>query len=486
MTSARIVPEPFHKERAESNRSIAILNAEAIRRAEAAADVSPRELMERAGNLAAEAVAAFCSRNETLVLCGPGNNGGDGYVCASALHARGWPVRVAALSPSSSEPARSEEARWGGPIEPIERAPPAPLLVDGLFGIGLRRPLDPRAADALSRLAAAASTLVALDIPSGADADSGAIFGSVPQADLTIAFGCLKPAHVLEPAASLCGRVVVADIGLPLGEAKVFRNAPTASSPLAVEIHKYHRGHVLVLAGPPARGGAARLAARGAARAGAGLVTILAEPAALPENAARLDAIMLEGLQDADALASVVADRQASVLIAGPALGTGDRAAALLDRALALPIPLVLDADVFTLIRGAPARLRRPHPTVLTPHEGEFHRLFGALPGSKIERGREAARQSGAIVVLKGPDTVIANPNGEVRVNHVRAPLLATAGSGDVLAGAIGGRIAAGDSPFSAACRAVQAHGRAGETAHPGLIADDLPERLATTLNLSC
>ena len=441
--------------------------------------VRAADLMARAGAAAVRAIRAFGGPAETLVLCGPGNNGGDGYVVAAELAAAGWPVRIAALAEPSVEPARAARARWTGPVARMTDATPAPLVIDALFGIGLARPLAPEVAGVLAHLAEAARTRIALDIPSGVDADGGALLGAATRFDLTIAFGALKPAHLLHPAAPLCGRVVVADIGLDTTLARIVRNPAPLPSPLAANTHKAKRGHVLVLGGGPGHGGAARLAARAALRAGAGLVTIAVPSSAITENAARLDAIMLRALDDPTRLAALASTTRASAIALGPALGTDAHARALAEAVLAIDLPLVLDADIFTLFKGDAPALRRAAPTILTPHEGEFARMFGPLPGSKVDRTRAAAVIADATVLLKGPDTVIAHPYGRAAISLNTAPWLATAGSGDVLTGTIAARLASGEDAFAAACAGAWIHARAGEAAGgPGLIADDLPERV--------
>ena len=438
------------------------------------AGTSAQALMDRAGAAIARAVARFVGPMPTLVLCGPGNNGGDGYVVARELAAAGWPVRVAASGPPAADPARVAAAFWTGPVEALEQAAPAGLVVDALFGTGLTRPLTPVVADRLAALLAAAKVRVAVDVPSGVNADSGTLLGAAVAFHLTIALGALKPAHLLLPAAALAGRVVLADIGVMAGTPDLVVNGPPAPQRLAPGGHKAQRGHVLVLGGGPGHGGAARLAGRAALRAGAGLVTLALPSAAMPENAARLDAIMLRALDRPDDLAALVAERRATVVALGPALGTDARALGLAKAALALDLPLVLDADVFSLFKGAPEAFNRAAPTVLTPHEGEFARLFGQLPGSKIARA-----DAGAVVLLKGADTVIASPQGRAAISASAAPWLATAGSGDVLTGVIAARLGAGEDAFSAACAGAWLHARAGEAAGgPGMTADDLPELL--------
>lgn len=463
-----------------------VLTAAAMREAERNAAPTAEamwQLMERAGQAASRAIAAVYPRADVLVLCGPGNNGGDGYVCAAALRALGWSVRVAAAAQPLREPARTAAARWAGPVEPLGEAQPAPLLVDALFGIGLDRPLPAGAAAALARLVPRAKRVVALDLPSGFASDgSGWCDRAEPpsdwaRADLTIAFGALKPAHLLEPAASHMGRIVLADLGLATRSDAVSNGAP-ARPAIATDANKYARGCCLVLSGPAGRGGAARLAAHAAARAGAGLVALAAPADAVAEHAGALDAPLVRTLDEPEALAGVAEGVRARAVVLGPGLGTGADARRLAEAALALKLPLVLDADMFTLFAGRAHSLRRDAPTVLTPHAGEFQRLFGDLPGAKLDQARSSAAAAGAVVVFKGASTVIAAPDGRAILNHVRAPQLATAGSGDVLAGAVGGLLAQGWDTLDAAAAAVWLHAEAGRTASAGLTADDLPERL--------
>lgn len=445
-----------------------------------AAGTPSGELMERAGRLAAEAMLAFAMPGEVLVLCGPGNNGGDGYVIARHLAAAGLGVRVAAALPPASADCRAMAARWDGPVSPADAAAPAEGFVDALFGTGLARPLSPDMAAQLARLAAGARVRVAVDLPSGADSDSGAYRADLPGYDLTVTFAARKRAHVLVPAREACGRVVVADIGLGALASDVRLNLPPALPAPAADTHKYARGIVLVLAGEA--GGAARLAARAALRAGAGLVRVVAASEAAAEHRARLDAVMVAEAEDAAALQALLADRRPTALVAGPGLGRDARAEALLGAALASDRAAVFDADAFSLRAGTPEAFRRAAATVLTPHEGEFTRLFGTLPGSRIDQARKAATDSGAVVVSKGADTVIAAPDGRAVVNGHAAPWLATAGSGDVLAGIIAALLAQGLDAFDAACAGVWLHGDAGRRCGPGCIAEDLPEALPAVL----
>jgi len=412
-----------------------ILTAAEMRAAEAAviaAGTSVEELMERAGLAAAEAIWRFAGPLPALILCGPGNNGGDGRVIARALAERGVPVRVAALGEPAGEP--------------------APLLIDALFGTGLSRPLE--RPEVLLDLAAAARVRVAIDLPSGVATDDGSILSPVPDYDLTITFQTLKPSHLLQPAARHMGRIVVADIGIPAAS-KLIEIGPAPPPAPGPDDHKYSRGYVAVLAG--AMPGAAALAATAALRAGAGYVRLIGPPVAGVPNA------IVQGPGDPEAL---LADERIGAILVGPGLG---RDSHLLDLAIASGRPLVLDADA---LRGGQAN------AILTPHEGEFARLFPGLTGSKVERARAAAAASGSVIVYKGADTVVAAPDGRAAIAPPAPAWLATAGTGDVLAGIVAARLAALGDRFEAACSAVLMHNHAADRAGPGLIADDLPENL--------
>lgn len=463
-----------------------VLDAAATRAAEeraVAGGVPWLDLMERAGAAAAQAVLAFGCPRHVLVACGTGNNGGDGYVVARHLRAAGIDVRVAVTGAPATDNARSMAARWDGPVETIADAPPATGIVDAVFGIGLSRAVDPPTQAALARLGAAARVRIALDVPSGIDSDSGRDLGAAIPADLTIAFGTRKAAHVLSPGRGWCGRVAVADIGLgPLAnDACLFHVdgvAPFGPSPAA---HKYARGAVLVLGGPAGQGGAARLAARAALRTGAGLVTLAVPRLSLAENAARLDAVMVRAADDAADIDAIVARQRFASIAAGPGLGHDpERLASVLRTGL----PIVLDADALTAFAGEPTRLRSSltGPAVLTPHDGEFARLLGALPGTRIDRVRTAAMLTGAVVLLKGPETIVAAPDSRAAINTHATPYLATAGSGDVLTGIIAALLAQGFDPFEAACAGAWLHGDAGWRRGAGLMAEDLPEMMPAVL----
>jgi len=444
-------------------------------------------LMERAGSKAADAILERWSRRSAVVLCGPGNNGGDGYVAARLLANAGWDVRTASMAREElGGDAAKAAAAWDGPDSPLSEAvvAGAELVVDALFGAGLARPLSPETAAPLRAAEAAGVPIVAIDLPSGLPGDRAQPLGYAPHAALTVTFHRKKPAHVLEPARSLSGEVVVGDIGLadPLG-ATLFENGPglwsTAFPWPDVESHKHSRGSLVVVSGGVTHTGAARLAARAGLRIGAGLVTVLSPPAAVMVNAAHLEAVMLTAFSDADQLGQAAAKASAAVI--GPAAGVNEATRANLLALAATGAALIVDADALTAFKDDPETLfaQLEPGDVLTPHPGEFERVFpGVLKGSadRIAAARTAAARAGAVVLLKGPDTVVASPGGRTAVNTSGAPWLATAGSGDVLAGFIGGLLAQGMPAFEAACAAAWIHGRAGALHGPGLIAEDLPD----------
>jgi len=474
-----------------------IINVEemrAIDRASAEAGVPVRVLMENAGRAVADAIVGRFPQQKTAVLCGPGNNGGDGWVAARRLREMGWPVWVETLAPVSALMGGAADAAsaWTGETFELGKSGrSADLFVDALFGAGLSRPLEGESA----RLAALlpAERVVAVDVPSGVRGDDGNPIGGVCfEAALTVTFVRKKPAHVLLPGRAWCGEIVVADIGAPESavmrqSVSLFENDPSLWSlpwPEA-DAHKHERGHVIVASGGHTRTGAARLSAHSALRAGAGLVTVLSPTDALAENAAHLTAIML---REANAEASYAeAARTASALVIGPAFGTSDahykHLLAVLD--VKPRCPLVLDADAITLLAPLTHGLE-PHD-VMTPHVGEFRRAFPGVwsnAANPIDAARAAAAYARCVVLLKGPATVIAAPDGRAIVNTTGTPFLATAGSGDVLAGLIAGLIAQGMASFEAAAAAAWLHGRAGEAFGPGLSADDLPAILPSVFNI--
>ncbi|QGP80170.1 NAD(P)H-hydrate dehydratase [Sphingobium sp. CAP-1] len=429
------------------------------------AGVDDYGLMETAGAAAAEIIWRAGHRRDTLILCGPGNNGGDGFVIARLLRERGVPVRVAAPGDSRTPSSRRARAAWGGPVEDMMTAAPATQLVDALFGTGLTRGLDAAVTDRLCALAGAAAISHAVDLPSGVETDSGLLLSAVPHFGTCIALGAYKPAHLLHPAAGQMGRLVLADIGIDVPGAVHRLAAPMLRAPGA-EAHKYTRGLVAVVGG--AMPGAAALAASAAAHSGAGMVRLYADAGpAIPHAIVRQEGHELS-------------DARIRALLIGPGLGRDALAGRLLDAALAAGHPMVLDADALVLLAGAVDRI--PAGAILTPHEGELARLFGDLPGSKIERAVAAARSSGAIVIYKGADSVIAAPDGRAAVAGGASPWLSTAGTGDVLAGLTAGRLAVTGDPFRAACEAVWLHGEAARRAGPAFVADDLLRSLPAAI----
>ncbi|MFN4192948.1 MAG: NAD(P)H-hydrate epimerase [Tabrizicola sp.] len=531
----------------------------------ASGEVTGLELMERAGRGVVEAIfeewpELRATSHRAVVLCGPGNNGGDGFVVARLLKEWGWDVEVFLYGDPEKMPpdARVNHERWrgmgevrplavpeGGVLASLENRP-CRLVVDALFGIGLTRPLE----GALDRLFAQMSFWsdqygglvphVAVDVPSGLCADSGRPMGRSIACDLTVTFHRRKAGHLLERGPRYCGRIRVVDIGLSASGPERLHEAAPSRALLGKDLgHKYSHGHALVLSGPSGRGGAARLSARGALRIGAGVVTVGCPPDAIPENAARLDAVMLRGVADGEALAGVLEDRRINALCLGPGLGLDARGREVVAVALAapagsppppspphagegsregqasraggtvaaLPLPrvgrgegwaasrVVLDADALTILSHHPDLFSALHDgCVLTPHAGEFARLFPDIAGklaapatkgpaySKVEATREAAKRAGCVVLYKGPDTVIADPQGRCAISSAHydraAPWLATAGSGDVLAGFITGLLARGFTPFDAACTGAWLHVECALSFGPGLIAEDLPEEL--------
>ncbi len=428
-----------------------------------AAGTTATALMERAGAAVAEAAWRFGGGRETLIACGPGNNGGDGYVAARLLAARGVTVRVAALRPPRTPAAIAAAALWTGPVESLTDAASAPVLIDALFGTGLRRPLDFDAANVLGRLNAAADFTLAVDLPSGVGTDDGRDMGAIA-ADYTLALGALKPAHVLQPAMRLCGRTDVADLGIALSSPVTVLDTPSLATP-GPDSHKYRRGMVAVVAG--AMPGAAMLAAKAAMRV-SGYVVLCNGGEGGPDALVRRDWI------------DVASDSHVGALLIGPGLGLDADAQDALARALGSIHPLVLDADALRMLNADTLGqlYGRDMPSVLTPHAGEFAALFGQSSGSKIDRARDAAARTRTTIIFKGADTVIATPDGRVAVSSQAPGWLASAGTGDVLAGIVAGLLSGGMSPFDAAKAAVWLHSDAAKRAGPALIADDLPHHL--------
>ncbi|MBB3763750.1 NAD(P)H-hydrate dehydratase [Sphingomicrobium lutaoense] len=416
------------------------------------------DLMENAGAALARAIRLMSPWRPVLFLAGPGNNGGDAFVAARHLLEQGMQVRIAVTGAPKRDAARWAKGGWHGEVELIsEETEPAPLLVDALFGTGLGRPLGEELQAHLMRLAEGAAMTIACDLPSGVDADSGEMLSPIPRYDATVTFGALKPAHRLAPAMQHMGDVILADIGLGEVESdwrEIGKPELPAPDPVG---HKYGRGLVHCLAG--SMPGAIALSAHAAARAGAGYVRV---------STSR----MIDGLPSAIVQtdsADALDDERIGCLLVGP--GMGD-VPPLLTLALTKTHPLVIDADAIKAV-GEPDRLVG-HDVILTPHEGEFEALFGEIEGTKADRALIAAQRSQSIIVLKGPDTLVAAPDGRLGFAPPAPAGLATAGSGDVLAGIIAAFRARGMEPFEAACAAVWVHGRAAEVAGPNFIADDL------------
>ncbi|MGE3719377.1 MAG: NAD(P)H-hydrate dehydratase [Bauldia sp.] len=511
-------------------------------------------LMERAGRAVADAARRLWRGGWIAVLCGPGNNGGDGFVAARILRNAGY--RVTVLLHGNRDllegDAAVAAARFLGVVRPADRSfflgltmprgfsdpeqwkliEPPGLIIDALYGAGVRLPLSAEASALVRGVNAGKTTfgprprpspphVLAVVLPSGVDGATGAVAGDAIRADATVTFHRLKPGHLLLPGRTLCGAVTLADIGIPEpalfadspyrsnaapmvpdtiqvandsvhdGRPKTFVNRPAlwrrALPVPTAESHKYTRGHAVVVSGPASATGAARLAARAALRIGAGLVTVASPPSAVLVNAAQLTSVMVKAFDGPEGLATLLDQRRVTAAAIGPGLGTDERAAALIEAAIASPVALVLDADALSAFAADPRRLAdlvsaRRAPTVATPHDGEFARILPDITGSRLDRARAAAKRSGAVVVLKGADTVVASPNGRAAIADNAPPTLATAGSGDTLAGLIVGLLAQGMPAFEAAAAAVFIHGEAARAFGPGLIAEDLAEEVPAVL----
>jgi ADP-dependent NAD(P)H-hydrate dehydratase / NAD(P)H-hydrate epimerase len=467
---------------------------EAADRLTAAAATSRIDLMRNAGTAVAREVMQHWSPRPVTVLCGPGNNGGDGFVVAVALTSAGWPVRVAMLGLRDRlrGEAQFHAAQWAGAVEPLDPRvlDGCELVVDALFGSGLSRPLGPEVAPTLAAVAQLGVPIVAVDVPSGLNGDTGESLGAVA-ADRTVTFTRKKPGHVLLPGRELCGSITVADIGTPRSVLEsiavdTWENDPSLWRQQMPQLepagNKYTRGHALLYGGYPMTG-AARMAARAAARVGAGLTTVAVAEAGFPIYAAALTSIMVRSLAQSDDLAHLLADSRYTALLIGPGAGINDATREHALTMLATGRPVLLDADALSVFAARPSQLREAirGACVLTPHEGEFARLFDST-GDKLARARAAARTSGAVIVLKGADTVIAAPDGRAIVNTNAPATLATAGTGDVLGGMILGLLAQGMDAYLAAAAAVWLHGAAAGEFGSGLLAEDLPDLLPGVL----
>jgi len=469
-----------------------------------AAGTSGFALMLSAGRAVADAAIDLVDSGPIAVVAGDGNNGGDGFVAAAELLARGHAVTVMLLGERDALTGDAALAarNWSGPILPATPAAIGSpgLIIDALFGAGLNRPVKDGARDLVEAINASGAPVLSVDLPSGINGNTGAVMGAAVSATETVTFFRRKPGHLLLPGRTHCGRVRVVDIGIDASvlddiRPQAFENIPAlwreAFPVVRVDGHKYARGHAVVVSGGAAATGAARLAARGALRGGAGLVTVLSPREALAINAAALTAVMVRPVDTVDEFTALLADRRLNACIIGPAAGIGGHTRSMVLAALGGDRGVLLDADALTSFADRPDDLFtaiRPAAAsgtgvVLTPHAGEFFRLFSEMDNkhpfkSKLERVRAAALRSGAVVLLKGPDTVVASPDGRAAIAANAPPWLATAGSGDVLSGMIGGLLAQGVASFEAACIGVWMHGEAGREAGPGLIAEDLPEVL--------
>ncbi len=474
--------------------------AEADHRA-IASGVPGLTLMENAGRAVADAVAGGNPRGPICVVAGPGNNGGDGFVCARVLAERGYPVRLLLIGDRDKLKADAAEVAklWRGGIEPAapQGLAGTGLIVDALFGAGLDRPVKGPPLAMIEAINAAGVPVIAVDLPSGINGTTGAVMGAAVRASATVTFFRRKPGHLLLPGRLYCGSIMVADIGIPASVLDHVRPTTFANAPQLwaerfpvpqPDGHKYTRGHAVVVSGDQSHTGAARLTARAALRAGAGLVTIASPRDALAVHAAANLAVMVRAVDGTKDLAALLADARLNAVVLGPGGGVGARMQEMVLAALAGDRAAVLDADALTSFAETPERLfaaikARAAATVLTPHEGEFARLFKNEPGpiektSKLDRARAAAAASGGIVLLKGSDTVVAAPDGRASITENAPPWLATAGSGDVLAGFVAGLLAQDMPAFEAASAATWLHGETGSEAGPGLIAEDLPEAL--------
>jgi hydroxyethylthiazole kinase-like uncharacterized protein yjeF len=458
-------------------------------------------LMEKAGRAAADAVARHPLGTRVVAVCGPGNNGGDGFIAARVLAERGYPVQVMLLGDAAALRGDAAEAarRWGRPIEAAEpdALASAGVIIDAVFGAGLNRAVDGVARAVIEAMNASGAPIIAIDLPSGINGASGAVMAVAVKARESISFFRRKPGHLLLPGRLHAGTVRVADIGIPARVLEQVRPRTSANGPELwghafpiphLDGHKYARGHAVVVSGDVSSTGAARLAARAALRAGAGLVTLASPSAALAVNAAASLAVMVRAVDGAADLTTLLADKRLNAVALGPGLGVGEGTRALVMAALDGARAVVLDADALTSFQDDPDALfravaARDRPVVLTPHGGEFARLFGKLSqvtksSSKLDQTRAAAKAAGATVLLKGADTVIAAPDSRAAINENAPPWLATAGAGDVLAGIVTGVLAQGMPPFEAACAGAWLHGEAGNEAGPGLISEDLSEVL--------
>ncbi|SDF69412.1 NAD(P)H-hydrate epimerase [Limimonas halophila] len=477
-----------------------LLTTDQMYRADRAAmdgGVSGVTLMENAGRAVAHTLDGRVPRGRVTVVCGPGNNGGDGFGAARHLRAMGWHVRVALLGETSKlkGDAAHHAGLWDGTVEDLspDVLADADAVVDALFGAGLTRPLEGAPQAVVAEVNRRGLPTVAVDVPSGVRGDDGSVLGDTAvRAFATTTFFRKKPGHLLLPGAELCGEVELADIGIPEHVLDAIAPQTVANDPAVWgahwpwrerAAHKYRYGHAVVFGGATTTG-AGRLAAHAALRAGAGLVSVAAPREALPVYAAESASLITVPLEAEAAAADILADARRNALLLGPGAGVTQTTEARARALLASGRSVVLDADALTVFEGRREAIaaERAGTAVLTPHEGEFRRLFPELDGDKLTRARAAAAETGAVVVLKGSDTVIAAPDGRAAINANAPPELATGGAGDVLSGIVLGALAQGLPGFEAACAGVWLHGQAAQGFGPGLIASDLPPRLPGAL----
>ena len=461
--------------------------------------ISGFQLMENAGKAVAQEVITLLEGRTALVLCGPGNNGGDGYVTARILKNNGIPVRVASLRDPNTltNDAAKHFALWGGHAEHagnISIQKENLLIIDALFGSGLTRPLTNEVLKISQTIAQNNLDCIAIDIPSGVNGNTGNILGGAIKASKTITFSRPKPGHFLYPGRSFCGKVLVKDIGISDKNIdkiapQLFINKPKLWQKNAKFLHrhwtdhKYTRGHATVISGKKMPG-AARLAAQAARRIGAGLVTITCPPDNFATLSAGEPGTLIKSAPTQKQLMKILNDRRQNAILVGPGTGLTKKTNAIVLQVLAMQNKtIVLDADALSIFEKNPNTLFSAikMPCILTPHEAEFKRLF-PMQGDRLSAVRKAAKLSGAIIILKGPDTIIASPSGDAAINSNAPPTLATAGTGDVLAGFVLGLLAQNTTPFDAACAAVWLHSEAANKFGNGLIAEDLPKMLPSVI----
>lgn len=480
-----------------------LLTAETMKNADAetiARGTSGVTLMEQAGNAVTQLITEHNKPKPTLVVCGPGNNGGDGWVVARRLSEKKWPVKILSLVPVKqlSGDAAHVAHHWDGPVHnhwDKSLLEGTELIIDAIFGIGLNKPVDENTAEIICALNEHPAPIVSIDIPSGIHADTGEVLGTACNAVLTVTFSCKKPGHILLPGKSHCRLIAVTDIGIPVdvinhAACPYFENIPdlwTEHLPQKrLRKHKYDYGHVMVLGGPMHSTGASRMSATSALRTGAGLVSIVCPEEAVAIYASHLTSVMLSPckLEDNKAFAAAIEGKYKHVIVMGPGAGITESTKQAVLTALSMQKKCIIDADALTCFKDNPQTLfdAIDSEVILTPHEGEFSRLFPDITGSKLERARDAAKQSGATVLLKGNDTAIASPDGRVALNSNAPAFLGTAGSGDVLSGIIAGIFSQHVPAFESACIGTWIHSETASKAGRGLMAEDLPAHIPEVL----